>query len=250
MTDPTPTAFCPLPSGTFPDGLPRPVPAIYPAMVKVLQAVDAVGKTRTNEQQKYKFRGIDDILNAVHPALSEAGIFLAPTVIDRHLDRTEKDKPGQGMQITWHCVLTVCHRFYAGDGSYVEVTTVGTGMDTSDKASNKALSAAFKYALVEAFSIPTVDLDDDEQTQSGPAPRGGAGPAVRQQATPAKPEPWTKEQLAEWTAWKTKITALAGGKERFTAVNGDLKRTHATFADYMAHFAALHDELSNDQPPH
>lgn len=247
------------PAGTIPDGLPRPAPAIYPAMIAVLRDVEAVGKERNNQAQNYRFRSIDDILNAIHPSLSKAGIFLAPEVQERQIERVEGREPGKG---SWHVHLTVRHRFYACDGSHVDVTTIGSAMDSGDKASNKAMSAALKYALIEAFAIPLEDTDDGDHGDHGPAPRGGAGPEVRQQASeyrqqrqdpapgPAKVEPWTTEQLAKWGEWKNKIGALAGGKERFTATNGSLKKTGATFDDYMAHFQAIYDELAKDQPPH
>ena len=230
-------------------------PAIYPAMIAVLRDVEAVGKERNNQAQGYRFRSIDDILNAIHPSLSKAGIFLAPEVTERQIERVEGKEPGRG---SWHVHLTVRHRFYACDGSHVDVTTIGSAMDSGDKASNKAMSAALKYALIEAFAIPLEDTDDGDQDH-GPAARGGAGPEVRAQAAahreqqrqePAKPEVWTPEMTKQWTDWKAKIGALVGGKERFSACNGSLKASGALHADYMAHFKTLYEELAKDQPPH
>jgi hypothetical protein len=231
-------------------------PAIFPAMLAVLRDVEAVGKNRANQTQGYKFRSIDDVLNAIHPSLAKAGVFLAPEVTDRQIERTEKEGKTGGMQTTWHVHLTVRHRFYAVDGSSVDVTTIGSAMDSGDKASNKAMSAALKYALIEAFAIPLEDMDEGDEDRG---PRRGAGPETRQQAAahrePAAtqqpaPVPWTKDQLDDWTVWKTKITALVGGPERFKATNGSLKASGATYADYMAHFEALYEELAKDQPPH
>ena len=51
------------------------------------------------------------------------------------------------------------------DGSTHTVKTFGEAMDRSDKATNKAMSAAYKYAAFQAFAIPTEgDNDADSDT--------------------------------------------------------------------------------------
>ena len=53
----------------------------------------------------------------------------------------------------------------AEDGSKHTVKTFGEAMDSGDKATNKAMSAAYKYAAFQAFSIPTEsDNDADAST--------------------------------------------------------------------------------------
>jgi hypothetical protein len=53
----------------------------------------------------------------------------------------------------------------AEDGSKHTVKTFGEAMDSGDKATNKAMSAAYKYAAFQAFAIPTEgDNDADAQT--------------------------------------------------------------------------------------
>lgn len=136
---------------------------IYEQIPKVMQDVGSVAKTGRNQQQNYAFRGIEAMYAAVHPALIKHGVFCAPEVMDRteyRFDKTNFD----GKSTTWlHVTLKVRHRFYATDGSYVDVITVGEGLDNSDKASNKALSGAMKYALIELFTVPTVDVADSDR---------------------------------------------------------------------------------------
>lgn len=132
---------------------------IYKQIPKVMAEIGAVGKGGFNEKQNYAFRGIEQFYNAAHPALVKHGVFCAPEVIERFLEQYV-NKNGT---TTFRAVLTVAHHFYASDGSKVTVTTIGEGNDTSDKACNKAMSAAMKYAFIELFSIPTADVADADK---------------------------------------------------------------------------------------
>ena len=137
--------------------------AIYQLIPKVMADIGSVGKDSRNEQQKYAFRGIEAMYQAAHPAMIKHGIFCAPKVLTRDVYRFEKTND-MGRVTTWvHVALEVEHRFYAGDGSFVPVTTWGEGLDNSDKATNKAMSGAMKYALIELFCVPTKDIEDSDR---------------------------------------------------------------------------------------
>jgi len=132
---------------------------IFGLIAKVMADVGPVGKDRENTFHKYKFRGIDDVYNALHPALVKHGVFCAPEVINVQAENGTNDK-GKASK---HILLTIRHTFYAAsDGSSLPVTTIGEGVDSGDKAANKAMSAAYKYALFELFCIPTKELKDSE----------------------------------------------------------------------------------------
>ncbi len=136
---------------------------IYQLIPKVMKDIGAISKDRRNEQQKYAFRGIEDFYQAAHPAMIQHGIFCAPKTLTREAYRFEKTND-QGRATTWiHVALEVEHRFFAGDGSSVSVTTWGEGLDNSDKATNKAMSGAMKYALIELFCVPTKDVEDSDR---------------------------------------------------------------------------------------
>ena len=132
---------------------------IYSIIPKVMAEVKTVGKNKTNTQQNYKFRGIDDMYAAVHPTFVKHGIFCVPQVLKS--ESFEIDR-GAG-KVAFRVLLTIAHRFYADDGSYIEAITQGEGIDHSDKASNKAMSAAMKYAFIELLSIPTQDIEDSDR---------------------------------------------------------------------------------------
>lgn len=136
---------------------------IYSLIPRVMAEIGAVSKDQKNEQQKYMFRGIEAFYQAAHPALIKHGVFCAPEVLSREAYRFEKDGY-EGKKTTWlHVTLKVCHRFYCEDGSYIDVITCGEGLDNSDKATNKAMSGAMKYALIELFCVPTKDIEDSDR---------------------------------------------------------------------------------------
>lgn len=140
---------------------------IFSLIPKIMAEIKSIGKDQTNAHQNYRFRGIDDMYNAVHPALVKHGVFCCPQV--QKTESSELDR-GDG-KFAFRVLLSVNHRFYADDGSFVEVITQGEGIDRSDKASNKAMSAAMKYAFIELFSIPTEDIEDSDRDspKAGPS---------------------------------------------------------------------------------
>jgi len=137
---------------------PPDTPLIYSLMSRVMADIGAVGKNQTNAFDKYKFRGIDDVYNAVQPAMVKHGVFCVPDVIEQHVNQVQTSQGKPAMQV----ILRVKHTFYAPDGSSVSAITLGEAMDRGDKAGNKAMSAAFKYALFETFCIPTEEDKDTE----------------------------------------------------------------------------------------
>ena len=127
---------------------------IYKAICDIMSEVDAIGKNKRNAQQGFNFRGIDDVYNTLHPLLSKYGVFTVPTVLE---DRTEDRQTKSGGTLIYR-VLKIQYRFYADDGSSVEAVVIGEGMDSGDKAANKAMSIAHKYAFFQVFSIPTEEV--------------------------------------------------------------------------------------------
>ena len=131
---------------------------IYKAISKTMNDIGIVGKGDKNDFDKYMYRGIDAVMNALNPAMIKNGIFVVPTVLD--VQREERQGKSQTMMYT---VLTVKYTFYADDGSFVESVVIGEAMDRSDKSTNKAMSAAFKYACFQTFCIPTEEMKDSEE---------------------------------------------------------------------------------------
>lgn len=148
---------------------------IFASMNAVMEDCGFIGKDSVNPQQKYKFRGIDAVMNALNPALRKRKVFVVPEVLDQ--TREERQTAKGGLLI--YSVIKVKYTFYAEDGSSVSAVVVGEGMDSGDKASNKAMSAAFKYACFQAFCIPTGEMRDSEEDSLEPLPKQIAEEAVQ-----------------------------------------------------------------------
>lgn len=131
---------------------------IYEAIPAIMDEIGHIGKDKKNQQQGFMFRGIDQVMNTMKPLLAKHGVFVVPEVTDRQREeRTTKS----GSNLIYS-ILTVRYHFCASDGSEVVATTVGEGMDSADKASNKAMAIAFKYACFQVFCIPTEEIAKDD----------------------------------------------------------------------------------------
>lgn len=138
--------------------------SVYKAINRVQAALTKTGitKDRKNQQQGYNFRGIDDVYNVLSPLLAEHGLCILPRMIARQIVERQTQKGGVLFYVTVEAEFDfVC----AEDGTSHTVRTFGEAMDSGDKATNKAMSAAYKYAAFQAFAIPTEgDNDADAHT--------------------------------------------------------------------------------------
>ena len=138
------------------------------SVYKVINAVQAdlakagIGKDSENTFDKYKFRGIDAVYNAIAPLLAKHGLCILPRMLSRTCEERTSQKGGALFYVTVEAEFDfVC----AEDGTKHTVKTFGEAMDRGDKATNKAMSAAYKYAAFQAFAIPTEgDNDADAST--------------------------------------------------------------------------------------
>lgn len=131
---------------------------IYAAIAAVMKDVGAVGKDSKNDYDKYNYRGVDAVMNALNPAMVKHNVFVVPVVVDQK----REERQGQKGNTLIYTILTVKYTFFTDDGSYVDCVVIGEAMDRSDKSTNKAMSAAFKYACFQTFCIPTEEMLDTE----------------------------------------------------------------------------------------
>ena len=157
---------------------------IYELIGKAMADIGAIGKDSINQQQKFRYRGIDAVMNALNPVLQKHGLFCVPEVL--HQTREEREtKMGNTLL---YSILTVKYTMYAPDGSSVSATVIGEGMDSGDKASNKAMSVAFKYAMFQIFCIPTEEMiDPDSETPPDNRPKHSPGKQEEKPAEQNKP---------------------------------------------------------------
>ena len=165
---------------------------VYKAIAAVTDALSKEGitKSRKNQAQGYQFRGIDDIYNALAPELAKNKLCLLPRV----LERTCEERQTKSGSTLFYVNVKVAFDFVsAEDGSRHEIVTLGEAMDSGDKATNKAMSAAYKYAALMAFCIPTEGDNDTENQTHEVAPK--PAPAAKSQAPATKPPSDPKHEL-------------------------------------------------------
>jgi hypothetical protein len=222
-------------------------PAIYGLLAKVMSEVGVVGKSRKNTGQGYQFRGLDDVVAAVQPVLAANGVLVVPRVVEREREEFKTAKGGAMFSVR----LLVEHTFYAPDGSSVVCTTLGESMDSGDKASNKAMSAALKYALTETLMIPTYEADRDIEDASPEVahhepvqrpPQQHRPPPNGQGAQPPGREPGADdgddERLAagvEKARTMAELRALVGLRDKVTAKNTQ----HPLWTKFVAKYREL-----------
>lgn len=132
---------------------------IFKQIPLIMSEVGAVGKDSKNLQQNYNYRGIDAVYNALNEVMSKHKVF--STCIDIQNEQKEERTSKQGTALfTYSAIFT--YRFYAEDGSFTDTKVIGKGMDSGDKDTNKAMSVAHKYALLQIFCIPTDEEKDPE----------------------------------------------------------------------------------------
>lgn len=161
---------------------------IYKKMSEVMTQIGYVGKDQKNLQQGFKFRGIDQFVNALYPALTKHGVFMAPRCTSYTQELKEVVRSSGKAGVDKHVALMMEYDFFAEDGSKVTVGPIpAEGLDSGDKATNKALSAGLKYALIQTFSVPTEDMAeaDLESPEIGKSKAATTSAPTAQAAAPA-----------------------------------------------------------------
>lgn len=145
---------------------------IYESITAIMQEIPAIGKEKKNQQQGFKYRGIDDVMNALQPILAKHKVFVVPEVLEQ---TREERVTGKGSTLLYS-LMKIKYTFYAEDGTSIYAVVIGEGMDSGDKASNKAMAIALKYAFFQVFCIPTEEMrDPDAET---PEPSEPVKPAI------------------------------------------------------------------------
>lgn len=119
-----------------------------------------IAKNSKNESQGFKFRGIDDVLNRMSQHLTEANLIIVPQMLSRDVTERVNSRGTPLFYVTITMSYTVRSTI---DGSEIVCVVPGEAMDSGDKATNKALSIAYKYMAFQLFAIP-IDEDPDKTT--------------------------------------------------------------------------------------
>ena len=182
---------------------------IFESINAIMAECPAIAKNQRNDQQKFMYRGVDVVMNVFQPLLAKYKVFVVPEV----LETIREDRLAKSGGNLIYTILKIRYTFYAEDGSHIEATVQGEGMDSADKSGNKAMSVAFKYAMFQVFCIPTEEMKDpDAETPEESVPMVYACADCGRVF-----EPYTDKQGRTWTAQQVFQMALrknADGKAR------------------------------------
>lgn len=131
---------------------------IHSAMIAVMRDIGHIGKSSRNQAQNFNFRGIDAVYNELHSLLAKHGVVTIPIAGTP----TSEERTNKNGTVLRFVTLPMTYRFVAEDGSFIESSVIGEAMDSGDKAINKAMAIAHKYALLQTFLIPTEEQKDPD----------------------------------------------------------------------------------------
>lgn len=169
------------------------------ALVAIMNDVKAIGKDSSNSSQGFKFRGIDAVMNNLHPIFAKNGVVIMPEVLTNVVDE-RTTKSGATMI---HRTMTIRYTFVAEDESSMGCTVIGEAMDTGDKSGAKCMAIALKYALSQSLLLPYDEIDPDgelhevgeKKEQKHDQKPAGDKKAFNKDGYTPKDEPISKPQL-------------------------------------------------------
>lgn len=185
-----------------------PTPTVYESFAAVMGDVQGLAKMQRNSSQGggFMFRGVDDVMNAVGPALRTHRVIIVPEHVDHTV--TIRDR-GPGKSAMNAVTVLVRYRVFGPAGDSFTGQSAGESFDAGDKATAKAMSVAFRTFLLESLTLPTHEPDPDATTYSdvgAPAQTGPAG-ITRQQAEALigewKTAGYDPAELLPWLAQST-----------------------------------------------
>lgn len=146
---------------------------IFQSINGIVSEIGAIGKGKKS-QQGFMYRGIDDVMNALQPLLAKYKVFIVPEVLEHIREERQTSKGGTLL----YSICKIKFTFYAEDGTSINAIVIGEGMDSGDKATNKAMAIAMKYACFQVFCIPTEEMKDPdaENPDIKPDQQGGNKP--------------------------------------------------------------------------
>ena len=176
-------------------------PSVYAAInaVSAELAAHGIAKAHTNSVDDYKYRSIDDVLDRLAPLLAQHRLCVLP----RALKRTEVERRDEAQRSLFHVSLKVAFTLVSTeDGSRHKIETYGEALDASDKATSKAMSAAYKSAMIQTFCIPLAGAEDTDRFS----------PKVSSRVHVAEP-------IQGWEQWAKDIEDIVSLCESEAAVN-------------------------------
>lgn len=143
---------------------------IVQALAAVMADVREVRKDQTNQHQRFNFRGIDTVMNAVGPAFRKHGVVCLPTKVDHHIASKTVGKNNSLMNFV---TVNVEYTLYGPEGDSISGQVSAESFDSGDKGTAKAMSVAYRTFLLQALCLPTDDPDPDHDVYQETRPQEG-----------------------------------------------------------------------------
>ncbi|MDX2986324.1 ERF family protein [Streptomyces caniscabiei] len=219
-----------------PEGMPADAPRIFTVINLVMRDTMPVSKDKENTQQRYKFRGIDDVMSAMAGPMRAHGLFILPSIAEHHAER-------RGEKMT-HVTIKMRYQVYGPAGDCLIAEVPGEASDFADKATNKAQSAALKYLLFTLFMIPvdgrSIDDGDRDHPVEPTAERQQRGQQPRR-GNRAEPGPWEQPPTQGNQGPRTDYLShaeRANSPEQFDKIRAAAVQAGAP-AEYLAQLDAI-----------
>ena len=187
---------------------------IHELILLVMDEVGAIAKTHWHGGYKARTRSVEDVPDALQPALKKHGVILETEITDHRtetiLEPPKASLPGQskdmagGGRTIFRASVTMRVTFRAADGSSVACMASGEGIGfCDDTATSKAMSKAYKYAILFGLCVPfTASMVEDSDRGENATPPAKLQPTAPKPATqpPPKPLDRTAESYAKHSA--------------------------------------------------
>ena len=204
---------------------------IYKKLIAIEREVQPIAKDQSGSGITYKFRGVEQVYNALHELHAKHGVVITSDVLD--YKREERVTKKGGLALT--TVARIKWTFYAEDGSSVSSTTLGEGMDYGgDKSANKAMSAALKYSLLQLYLIPTQETANDA--------------TERNRTEDVKPGNMSKMNALQIDTFgiQSRIDA-ANNRKELTEIYNSLSAVEQAHKDIMSYFKKKADKFKSNE---
>jgi len=209
---------------------------VVQALNEVMKSVGAIAKKDRNQAQGFNFRGIDSVVNAVSPALQKYGVIVTPDVLDYQYATVEI---GRNRTAMGHVRVQVAYTFHGPSGDFIVSTVAAEAMDSGDKASAKAMSVAFRTALLQTLCLPTDEVDPDATSYERSNADDVLSPSAVMIKVTSSPNDEALALVGQY------ITA---NKDKYSADNLDLFRQKFKEQQLRLNPPALVVETADEQP--
>lgn len=201
---------------------------IHEKIVAILKDAGAVAKDQKNVEQKFSYRGIDQVVQAVNPLLKKHGVAILPTKI-RSLNNERFENANK--KIVTDVQVIVEYTWIAEDGSEFVTEVSGSGRDFADKAVSKATSVAFRTLLLQSLALPTGDPDPDSESIEVDAKTSDAPTAPRKETVND-----VKADIATLLGTRAPVEIVAAGNAFFKTEDANgWKSDFAKLSDWRDH---------------